>query len=61
MSDRADALRAALIRNFDTTPKKRELREPLYDTLCARLGVGTAAIKLGISIDTVAPGKRSCP
>ena len=61
MTDKADALRAALIRNFDTTPKQRELREPLYDTLCARLGTGTAATKLGISIDTVAPGKRSCP
>jgi len=58
---KADALRAALIRNVDTIETHRELREPLYDTLCARLGTGTAATKLGISIDTVAPGKRGCP
>ncbi|VTP62401.1 Uncharacterized conserved protein, contains double-stranded beta-helix domain [Serratia rubidaea] len=29
--------------------------------MSARLGTGTAASKLGASIDTVAPGKRSCP
>ncbi|HWI12064.1 MAG TPA: cupin domain-containing protein, partial [Burkholderiaceae bacterium] len=28
---------------------------------CARLGVGTAASKLGISVDILAPGKRGCP
>ena len=61
MTDRADELRSKLIRNFDTIGKKRELREPLYDTLCARLGAGTAAAKLGISIDTLAPGMRGCP
>jgi len=37
------------------------VREPLYDALSARLAPGTAARKLGISVDTVAPGKRSCP
>ena len=61
MSDTAEALRAKLIRNFDTIERVREERAPLYDTLCARLSKGTAATKLGISIDTVAPGKRSCP
>ena len=61
MTDKAATLRARLIRNFDTADLKREQREPRYDTLCARLGTGTAATKLGISIDTVAPGKRSCP
>ena len=61
MTDRAAAMRSKLIRNFDTIDKTRELREPNYDTLCARLGIGTAAAKLGISIDTVAPGMRSCP
>ncbi len=55
------ALRARLIRNFDSVEKTRELRPPLYDTLCARLAHGTAASKLGISIDTVAPGMRGCP
>jgi uncharacterized cupin superfamily protein len=61
MSERADDLRRRLIRNFDEVPKNRELRAPLYDSVGARLGSGTAAAKLGISIDIVAPGMRSCP
>ncbi len=61
MTDRALELRLKLIRNFDTVDKSRELREPNYDTLCARLSTGTVAAKLGISIDTVAAGMRSCP
>lgn len=61
MSDRAIELRERLIRNFDDQPKERELRLPLYDTLCARLGRGTAARGLGMSIDIVAPGMRGCP
>ena len=59
--NKADRLRAALIRNLDHAEKTREERAPLYDTLCARLGQGTAASKLGISVDIVAPGMRSCP
>ncbi|HEX7435795.1 MAG TPA: cupin domain-containing protein, partial [Caldimonas sp.] len=61
MSDPAERLRQQLIRNFDTIEKSREQRAPLYDTLCARLARGTAATKLGMSIDIVAPGMRSCP
>ena len=61
MTDRAAELRSKLIRNLDSIDKTRELREPNYDTLCARLGMGTAATRLGISIDTVAAGMRSCP
>ena len=61
MSDTADSLAARLIRNFNDATLERQVREPLYDTLCARLGTGTAARKLGASVDTVAPGKRSCP
>lgn len=61
MSEKAQALAAKLIRNFNTANTVRETRDPLYDTVCARLGTGTAATKLGASIDTVAPGKRSCP
>ncbi len=61
MTERADELRQQLIRNFDEVEKTREERLPLYDTLCARLGRGTAATKLGMSIDVVAPGKRGCP
>ena len=61
MSERADALRLQLIRNFDEVPMRRELRPPLYDSEGARLGAGTAADALGISIDVVAPGMRGCP
>ena len=61
MSERAKALAEQLIRNFDEVPLKRLLREPLYDAAGARLARGTAARKLGASIDVVAPGKRSCP
>ena len=61
MGDASERLRQLLIRNFDEIEKAREQREPLYDTVCARLAVGTAAQKLGISIDVVAPGKRGCP
>lgn len=61
MSDRAAELRAQLIRNFDALPKERELRAPLYDSMSARLGQGTAAVALGMGIDIVAPGMRACP
>ena len=61
MNDRVQRLRDQLIRNFDDLPKERELRAPLYDTLCARLAQGTAARALGMSIDIVAPGMRGCP
>ena len=61
MTKTASELAALLIRNFNEAPLERLLREPLYDALSARLASGTAAQKLGISVDTVAPGKRSCP
>jgi uncharacterized cupin superfamily protein len=61
MNDQAKALAAKLIRNFDTTAKEHFVRDPLHESLCARLAPGTAAQKLGASIDTVPPGKRSCP
>ncbi len=61
MNEKAAALAKLLIRNFNDVPLEREVRAPLYDTLCARLARGTAARKLGASIDTVAPGMRSCP
>jgi uncharacterized cupin superfamily protein len=57
----AQALRQRLVRNFDAAALEREAREPLYDTRCARLAVGTAARALGASIDILAPGKRGCP
>ena len=61
MNDNARALAGRLIRNFDEVATERQVREPLYDSLSARLASGSAARKLGASIDTVAPGKRSCP
>ena len=60
-TDRAGELADRLIRNLDSIEKTSEIRDPLYETLCARLATGTAARKLGLSVDIVAPGKRSCP
>ena len=61
VTERAEELRQKLIRNLDDIKKTREERAPLYDTMCARVGQGTAATKLGLSIDIIAPGKRGCP
>jgi uncharacterized cupin superfamily protein len=61
MSNLPTKLATRLIRNFNDVPLKHDVRDPLYDSLSARLAPGTAAGKLGASIDTVAPGKRSCP
>lgn len=57
----APSLAARLIRNIDHVALEHFVREPLYESRSARLAVGTAACKLGASVDTVAPGKRSCP
>lgn len=61
MSPTAEALRERLIRNLEHAPMEHEQREPLYETLCARLATGSAAKKLGASFDILAPGKRGCP
>ena len=61
LSDRAAALAATLIRNFDDAPMTQLLRAPLYDSRGARLARGTAARKLGASIDILQPGKVGCP
>lgn len=61
MTDTAADLAARLIRNFDTVETETLERPPLYRARSARLGAGTAARKLGASIDTVPPGFRSCP
>jgi uncharacterized cupin superfamily protein len=61
MSTRAETLARTLIRNFNDVPLQREQREPLYDSVGARLARGTAALKLGASIDLIAPGMRACP
>ena len=61
MNDQARALAALLIRNFDDSPMEHFVREPLYESTGARLARGTAARKLGASVDVVAPGKVTCP
>ena len=61
MNDHAKSLAATLIRNFNTAPMERFQRDPLYDAMGARLAKGTAARKLGASVDVVAPGKVTCP
>jgi uncharacterized cupin superfamily protein len=61
MSTKAEELRARLVRNFDETPRSHDVREPHYDAMGARLAHGTAALKLGASIDVLQPGKRGCP
>jgi uncharacterized cupin superfamily protein len=61
MNDKVKELAAKLIRNFNDAELASEVRPPLYDTMCTRLAAGTAATKLGASIDIVAAGKRSCP
>lgn len=61
MSTKAEELRAKLIRNFNEVPLERETRAPLYDGVNARLALGTAALKLGASIDVLEPGMRGCP
>ena len=61
MTPAAQALAALLIRNVDQGGQEHFQRLPLYDTVGTRLASGTAARKLGASIDIVAPGKRSCP
>ncbi len=61
MNEKAIELRHQLIRNFQQLPRERFLREPLYDSLVAGVSDGTAARKLGCGVDTLAPGKQSCP
>lgn len=61
MNERAERLRAELIRNFNEVPLERQQREPLYDTRCARVSAGTVATRLGAGVDILAPGMRGCP
>ncbi len=61
MNDKAAALAQALIRNVDSVDKKDFVRGTLYASHCGSLSQGTAAKKLAAGVDTLPPGKRSCP
>jgi uncharacterized cupin superfamily protein len=61
MTEKSTLLAAKLIRNFNDSSVEKFVREPLYESIGARLTTDTVARKLGASIDTVSPGKRSCP
>jgi uncharacterized cupin superfamily protein len=61
MTTTAQTLRNLLIRNVDDIPKQHKVHAPHYDSHRARLSEGTAAQKLGATIDVIAPGKRICP
>jgi uncharacterized cupin superfamily protein len=58
----SDDLRAKLVRNWNDAELRTESRAPHYDgARFGRLAPGTAAKKLGASIDIIPPGKRGCP
>ncbi len=61
MNDKARELARQLVRNFNTVPLETFERPPLYAGQGGRLAPGTAARKLGASVDILPPGKRSCP
>lgn len=61
MTEKATELRSKLIRNFLEIAHQRFERAPRYESLIGPLSEGTVARKLGCGVDTVAPGKQSCP
>ncbi len=60
-NDRAAELRRKLIRNHQEVSRELFQRAPLYESRVAGVSDGTLARKLGCGIDTVPPGKQSCP
>lgn len=61
MSDAANALSAALIRNLHESPLKPFVRGALYQSDRVRITEGTAARKLAAVFEVVPAGKRVCP
>lgn len=61
MSDNTRDLAARLIRHVDGVELKHFIRGSLYESRCGSLSDGTVATKLAASVDTLPPGKRSCP
>jgi uncharacterized cupin superfamily protein len=58
---RADELRALLIRNHETAELEHWSLGTLYENRGRSFTEGLAARDLGVSVDIVPPGKRSCP
>jgi uncharacterized cupin superfamily protein len=63
MNNKALTLRGQLIRNFNDLPQhgERFTHGALYESFFWGMSQGTAAKKLGLSVDIVQPGKRACP
>ncbi|MCE2915055.1 MAG: cupin domain-containing protein [Rubrivivax sp.] len=61
MTPKAAELRARLVRNHETAELQPFVRGTLYESLGASFTEGWAAQQLGVSVDIVPPGKRSCP
>jgi uncharacterized cupin superfamily protein len=61
MNDKAAELAQRLIRNFNTAERKHFVRGQRYESHGSRLSQGTAARRLAMSVDTVPPGKLTCP
>src|SRR3989344_3289235 len=61
MTDRAEALKALLIRRSSDLPLEHRTRTASVDFRHARVTEGTAASKLGAAVLVVAPGKIACP
>ena len=61
MSEHSMALALKLVRNVFDMPHTHFVREPLYESQRGKVTVGMAASKLGVSFDSLPPGKRVCP
>lgn len=61
LTEKASQLRSQLIRNFLEVPREHFERAPKYESHIGALSDGTQARKLGCGVDTVPPGKQSCP
>lgn len=61
MSNKADELRAKLIRNYNEGEVTHFTKGEKYESRYRPLSDGTAARKMGFAFDVVPPGKRICP
>jgi uncharacterized cupin superfamily protein len=60
----AAELAAKLVCNLHRMPREHFVRGTAYESLTAQLGAGarhSAARQIGLTVDTVPPGKQSCP